>query len=111
MLGLPPHDKDMLVSVFRRHPEVEQVILFGSRAKGTASPASDVDLAITGIEDPLKAESLAGELDELPLPYRFDVRSLKAITHAPLREHIERVGIVIYRRDPTWKAAESRLNP
>jgi hypothetical protein len=35
-------------------------------------------------------------LDDLPLPYRFDVRALNAITLMPLREHIERVGIAIY---------------
>ncbi|HTG45994.1 MAG TPA: nucleotidyltransferase domain-containing protein, partial [Verrucomicrobiae bacterium] len=38
----------MLIEVFRRHPEVTRVILFGSRAKGTHRPSSDVDLALTG---------------------------------------------------------------
>ena len=30
----------------RQHPEVEKVILFGSMAKGTAVPGSDVDLLV-----------------------------------------------------------------
>ena len=33
---------------------------------------------------------------ELPLPYRFDVQALEQITFAPLLEHIQRVGVVIY---------------
>ena len=37
------------------------------------------------------------QLEDLPLPYRFDVHALAAITHAPLLEHISRVGQVIYR--------------
>jgi predicted nucleotidyltransferase len=83
-------------SVFRRHPEIEAVRLFGSRAKGTQRPNSDVDLAVWGAIDPLAAEELAAELDELPLPYRLEVQPFAHIQHAPLREHIERVGLVLY---------------
>jgi hypothetical protein len=56
-----------------------------------------VDLALTGSLGALGAEAIAAELEELPLPYRFDVHDLAAITHPPLLEHIERVGIEIYR--------------
>jgi hypothetical protein len=44
----------------------------------------------------LGAEAIAAELEELPLPYRFDVQALEQITFLPLLEHIERVGVVIY---------------
>lgn len=83
--------------VFVRHPEVSAAILFGSRAKGTHVPQSDVDLVVAGDVTPLEAEAIAGELDELPLPYRFEVQPMNRITHVPLRDHIERVGICIYR--------------
>lgn len=87
---------DLLRVVFRRHPEIEAVKLFGSRAKGVHRPYSDVDLAIWGDVDALRAEAIAGELDELPLPYRFDVMPFASIRLEPLREHIERVGILLY---------------
>jgi hypothetical protein len=35
-------------------------------------------------------------LDELPLAYRFDVKSFDLIKLQTLKEHIERVGIAIY---------------
>lgn len=35
-------------------------------------------------------------VNELPLPYRFEVQSLDHIHHRPLLEHIKRVGILIY---------------
>lgn len=75
---------EMVRSVLRQHPEVESATVFGSRAKGSHN------------DRPLRAEAIASELDELPLPYRFDVHALAHIRHHPLLEHIQRVGIVIY---------------
>jgi predicted nucleotidyltransferase len=86
----------LLQSVFQRHPEITAVKIFGSRAKGTHAPNSDIDLALWGDVDELRAESIAAELDELPLPYHFDVQPFDTIKLLPLREHIERVGIVLY---------------
>lgn len=94
--GLTSQELDLIRSVLARHPAVSGAILFGSRAKGTASIASDIDLALEGIDEPLEAEAIARELGELPLPYRFDVKALNAIHHPPLREHIARVGVRIH---------------
>lgn len=96
---LTDHELALVRDVFRRHPAVSAAILFGSRAKGTHTARSDVDLAIEGDVTPLEAEALAGDLDELPLPYRFEVQALRRIAHQPLREHIDRVGIRIYRTE------------
>lgn len=93
---LKPAELDLVRSIFQLHPEVETATLFGSRAKGTHSDRSDVDLALTGNIEPLRAEAIAAELDELPLPYRFEVQPMEHIHHRPLLEHIRRVGIIIY---------------
>ena len=69
--------------------------LFGSHAQEIHGDRSDVDLALTGDVEPLRAEAIAAELDELPLPYRFDVHSMAHIQHPPLLQHIPRVGVVI----------------
>jgi len=94
--ALTPGELAVLRGVFRHHPEITLVKLFGSRARGTHVPQSDVDLALWGDVDPLQAEAIAAELDELPLPYRYDVKPFHAIKLRPLREHIERVGITLY---------------
>jgi predicted nucleotidyltransferase len=73
--------------VLSQHPEVSQVKLIGSRAKACHTAASDIDLALWGV-DALQAESIAAELDELPRPYRFDVKSYESIKQDSLREHI-----------------------
>lgn len=93
---LKPAELEMVRAVFRDHPEVKSATLFGSRAKGTHHDRSDVDLVVSGEVEPLCAESIAAELDELPLPYRFEVQPLEHIHHRPLLEHIKRVGIIIY---------------
>jgi predicted nucleotidyltransferase len=94
--GLSPRELELIRTVLARHPEITGAVLFGSRAKGTAQAASDIDLALEGITNPLQAESIAGELEELPLPYRFDVKALAAIRSHALLEHIERVGMRIH---------------
>jgi predicted nucleotidyltransferase len=94
--ALKPDEMALLRRVFRRHPEITTVKLFGSRAKGAHAPGSDIDLALWGDVDAVSAESIAAELDELPLPYQYDVKPFHLIKLRPLREHIERVGIVVY---------------
>jgi predicted nucleotidyltransferase len=95
--GLKPQELALLWGVFHRHPEIKTVKLFGSRAKGTHSPASDIDLALWGEVDALRAESIAAELDELPTAYKYDVTPFHLIKLRALREHIERVGITVYQ--------------
>jgi predicted nucleotidyltransferase len=96
--GLGETELRLMTAVFRRHPEISVVKLFGSRAKGTFRPHSDVDLAVWGSVGPLGAESIAGELDELALPLKFEVQAFEHIGHRELREHIERVGVPIYSK-------------
>ncbi len=93
--GLAAKELASILTVLGRHPGITGAVLFGSRAKGVAHPASDIDLALEGVDDPLRAEAIASELDELPLPYRFDVKALSTIQSPALREHIARVGVRI----------------
>jgi predicted nucleotidyltransferase len=92
MITLTDRETSLISSVLNQHPEVSQVKLFGSRAKGFHTPASDIDLALWGVSA-LQAESIAAELDELPLPYHFDVKAFEFIKQDSLREHIQRMGI------------------
>ncbi len=94
--------------VMERHPDVQEAIVFGSRALGREHARSDVDIALRGQLPPLEAEGIALELEELPVPVRFDVQSLDAIRHDGLREHIARIGQVLYSRQPAVLNAANR---
>jgi len=87
--------------VLTRHPEVERVILYGSRAMGTFKPGSDVDLTLVG--EKLNSTILGRideELDDLLLPYEFDLSIFSTITHAGLLDHLRRVGVTFYEKPP-----------
>jgi predicted nucleotidyltransferase len=86
-------------SVLARHPEVERATLYGSRAKGTFKPGSDIDLTLIG--PGLTMEILGriqSELEEGSLPYQIDLSILSLISHPELLDHINRVGVVFYDR-------------
>lgn len=96
-MGLTPKTFALIRAVFERYPAVTRVVLFGSRAKGTARPESDIDLALDGDISPDTVSRIASDLDDLPLPYRFDIKPLVSIQHSDLRSHIHRVGVECYR--------------
>ena len=97
--GLSERKLSLIIDVLSRNGAVRRAVLFGSRAKGVAKPNSDIDLAIEGLDNDLDLARLAMALDDLPLPWRFDLQRIESITSKPLTEHIKWVGIVIYRKE------------
>lgn len=89
-----------IISTFKQNNNIEQVILFGSRAMGRYSEGSDIDLSLKGenlkLDDQL---DLAIKLEKLDYPYTYDINIFKNITNIDLIEHIERVGIAIYDKN------------
>jgi predicted nucleotidyltransferase len=97
--GLPASAIAAIQQVLARHPEVETAILYGSRALGRHSPASDIDVTLIG--PAISAATLAridAALDDLLLPWMIDLSCLSAIRHPDLLAHIERAGMELYRR-------------
>jgi predicted nucleotidyltransferase len=98
--GLQPQDIAVITQALRLFPEVEEVILFGSRAKGNFKPGSDVDIAVKGEKVThttiIQLSSYLNE--ETVLPYFFDVIQIEKITNKALLEHVNRVGKNIYTR-------------
>ena len=70
--------------------------IFGSRAIGRFEDYSDVDLALWGDLDLHLIGRVLRELDELPLPYTFDVKVYEMIKHPSLKRHIDEVGKILY---------------
>ena len=86
--------------VFSRHPEIEEAILFGSRAKGTYRTGSDIDLALRGVA--LEQRTLSrvyDELDDLPTPYSFTLVMIDERLDREMKAHIDRVGVTFYIKD------------
>ena len=53
-----------------RQFQAKKVILYGSRAKGTARERSDIDIAVSGVDN---FELLVEKVEELPTLYSVDM--------------------------------------
>lgn len=102
MIQLPPEDLHILQKALVQFPTLKKAMLFGSRAKGTHKPCSDVDLALTlepyNYQDLLRITDILEE--QTALPYFFDVIDINHIENQELIDHIHRVGKIIYTADP-----------
>jgi len=98
--GLPDRVIDSLIEVISRNVRVEKTVLFGSRAKGTYSEGSDIDLCLLGSDIDLATLSgIESAIDDLNIPWIVDLVPETLIDNAELIEHIQRVGETIYERN------------
>lgn len=96
--GLPESDLQSVISIFQKNPKIERAVLFGSRAKGNFNTGSDVDIALEGNELTLSdLLDLNLEIDNLFLPWKFDLIIYNRIKEKSLLEHIKRVGIPLFQ--------------
>ncbi|MGE4169817.1 MAG: nucleotidyltransferase domain-containing protein [Candidatus Margulisiibacteriota bacterium] len=95
--GLSEETLQKINGVFAKYPDIEQAILYGSRAKGTYKNGSDIDLTLKG--ERLTAETLYRifqELEDLFLPYKIDLSLFYDLEDPSFLDHIGRVGVVVY---------------
>lgn len=98
MFGLLERDLKYINLALEKFEEIEEAIVFGSRAMGNYKKGSDVDLAIKGKGITRKTILRLNDLlnEEYPLPYFFDVIHYESISSDKLREHIDLEGKNIY---------------
>ena len=96
--GLTEETVNKIKGVFAQYPQVTEVILYGSRAKGTHHNGSDIDLALKGKGLGLAlVNRISDDLDDLLLPYTLDLSVFKQISNPDLVDHIHRVGVAFYQ--------------
>ena len=98
--GLKKETVKKINAIFAEYNEVEKAVLYGSRAKGSHKPGSDIDLALKGKQLNLKLlNKISLDLDDLLLPYTFDLSICHHISAPDLLDHIERVGKIFYKKN------------
>lgn len=98
--GLRDSDLTYMQALFQQHTDIEQVWLYGSRAKGVNKPGSDVDLALVG-PDVLRAtvRDVHFVLEEdSPMPFFFDVLHWNTLANEALKHEIQRTAQLLYQR-------------
>jgi predicted nucleotidyltransferase len=91
---------EKIQGVLAQYPQVEEAVLFGSWAKGSARPGSDIDIALKGSGINLQVlNSISRDVDDLLIPNAVDLCIYDRIDDPDFLEHINRVGKVLYLRD------------
>lgn len=97
--GLFDFEIKNIISIFRSNKKISGAVLFGSRAMQSFHSGSDVDITLKG--NNLKLKDLIDillKIDELFLPYKFDIIIFDKIKEKKLIEHINRVGLTLYEK-------------
>lgn len=93
--GLFPKDVLLMKNVLKRFPEIQEGLLFGSRARGDYEKGSDIDIALKGAPDIHLTSKIKEALESLPLPYFFDVVDYDHLENRDLKKEIDQEGIII----------------
>ena len=97
--GLKDETVQRISGIFATFPELTEAILYGSRAMGTFKNGSDIDLTLKGTGlDLTLVNRIRLKLDDLLLPYTFDISIFDQIDNPDLIDHIERVGLIFYKK-------------
>ena len=99
--GLERRDADILQRALWAFPEVERLVLYGSRAKGRFDTRSDVDLALYGeaVTDYIAARFADVLMDGLNIFRKVDVVAPAHLPNPRLVDEIEKFGVVLYEKE------------
>ena len=99
MYGLTDKSYNELLQILASMPEIEEVVLYGSRARGDYWRASDVDLSIKGQDfDNHTLARLNDKLYNSHIPQFFDTHIYSKIRNPKFKTNVDRDGKVIYRK-------------
>jgi len=97
--GLDETTISKINSVFENYLEIEEVIVYGSRAKGNFREGSDIDITLKGenLSDEIRSKVWL-DIDDLNIPYLFDISIFNQLKSESLVDHIERIGKLFYKK-------------
>lgn len=97
--GLTQKQFQLIEDAISSFSDIEKVIIFGSRVTGKFRASSDIDLAVFGKNlNGTLINRLASALDDLPLPFMFDVLNYDTIQNRNLKDKINSQGKLFFER-------------
>lgn len=100
MYGLTDRSYKELIRILASFPEIEETIIYGSRARGDYWRASDVDLSIKGKDfNRHILVQLNDKLYNSHIPQICDTHVYANIKNQKLKENIDKEGRIIYRKE------------
>ena len=99
MYGLTDKSYNELLEILSSIPEIEEVLIYGSRARGDFGRASDVDVSIKGKNVARHTLAILNDkLYESHIPQVFDTHIYSDIKNQNFKNNVDREGKVIYRQ-------------
>ncbi len=96
-IGIDDESLGKIVKLLKSFTEIEHAVIFGSRAKGNYKEASDIDIALFGVNvSHLTIGTLKLDYEELYLPWKLDLVNHSSIDNQELLDHIKRVGVPLF---------------
>ena len=99
MFGIYPKSYQEILKILEDCATIDEVIIYGSRAKGNFKEGSDIDITLKENVSPSDMNKLWHSLDDSYIPYKFDISIYKDLKNPSLIAHIDRVGKVFYKRE------------
>ena len=95
MFGLKESTLKIIKNEISKYKDIDQVIIFGSRAKGNFKTGSDIDIAVKGarINDDIITRLSRKLNQESLIPHHIDIIHYEKIANHGLVDHIDRVGV------------------
>src|SRR5690606_2495564 len=96
--GLTAEEMEIIFTIFRNSPEIKQVNIYGSRAKGNWKAGSDIDLVI--MDENITSETiwkLKEAFEDSLLPYFVGLQLFSELPESDYKSHIKRIGQPFYR--------------
>jgi uncharacterized protein len=98
MYGLTKSELKLILDYLQDIQGLTKVVIFGSRGRGDHQEYSDIDLCLFAGVD-IKATSIREDLNQLQIPYLFDVVQWEELKNEKLKSRIERDGKVLWERE------------
>ncbi len=98
LFGFSQETVKKITKLLKKYPEIEQVKIYGSRARGDYRKGSDIDMAFFFQSNVDLSCRLSWELDELATPYLFNVVDYHTMTNAELKKEIDKHGQIFYTK-------------
>ncbi|WP_163352777.1 nucleotidyltransferase domain-containing protein [Desulfovibrio sp. JC010] len=92
--GIALRHKQKLLEILSAYERVERVILFGSRAMGSYTTESDIDLVLIGDKISMTDQAaIIDAIEQTSIPQRVDIVLYRTISSEKLLEHIREFGV------------------
>ena len=104
--GISKRFMNELQNYCSKNPQLEKVLLFGSRARGDYRRTSDIDIAVFTKEISHTEQNLIEHaINELPTPLKIDVVFMDRLKKEKLISNIIKEGVVIYEQGKALREA------